>query len=47
MRKMVKRFIYFVKWYKHLRLQGYMWHNCVEWAAYNSATHELDGSYIK
>jgi len=32
-------------WYRKLRKNGYMWHNCVEWAIYNSATHNLDGSY--
>ena len=43
----MKRYTLFRQWYTHLRLQGYLWHNCVEWAWSNSGTHELDGSYRK
>jgi len=42
--KLRKRVIH-KQWYKHLRAEGHMWHNCVEWAIYNSNTHELDGKY--
>ena len=45
--KIRKRVILYKQWYKKLRAMGYMWHNCVEWAIYNSGTHELDGSYRK
>ena len=45
--KLRKRVILYKQWYKKLRAEGYSWHNCIEWAIYNSGTHELDGSYRK
>jgi|TARA_B110000914_G_C15490368_1_gene460279 hypothetical protein len=42
-----KRYKNFVAWYKKLRADGYLWHNCVEWAIYNSGSHNIDGTYFK
>ena len=42
------RLFYFWAWYKKLRAEGYMWHNCVEWAIYNSGTPwDINGNYGK
>jgi len=42
----ILRFRRFMQWYRKLRAERYLWHNCVAWAIYNSGTPwDTEGNY--